>query len=59
METPLQPRVEKAHDWQELAVGRICRVCLLVEAKDEYDEHSRCPPERPPQTSHHEHAFKH
>lgn len=43
METPLQPRVEKGHAWLKLAVGRVCRICRLVQVKDEYDEPSWCP----------------
>lgn len=43
MEAPLQPRVKnRPHDWLMVAVGRICRVCLLVQAKDEFDDQSDC-----------------
>ena len=32
-----------AHDWQNVALGRICRECGLVQAKDEFDDEPECP----------------
>jgi hypothetical protein len=42
-----EPRPElRPHSWLVLSVGRICRECMLVLARDEQDD-NRCPGGRP------------
>ena len=32
-----------SHDWQSIVLGRICRECKVVQAKDEFDDTLECP----------------
>jgi hypothetical protein len=32
----------RKHDWQSLAVGRVCRNCFLTQADDEFDDEPVC-----------------
>ncbi len=37
-------RTERAHHtWHKVTVGRVCEVCLLTQANDEFEEESNCP----------------
>ena len=30
------------HIWHQVTVGRVCEVCLLTQAKDEFEDESAC-----------------
>jgi hypothetical protein len=34
------------HDWQAIAVGRICTICRTAQASDEFDDGVPCKPRK-------------
>ena len=39
---PDQPTGRRRHDWQMLALGRVCLLCQTAQATDEFDDGVPC-----------------
>ncbi len=40
-----QPPIDRRHhEWQPIAAGRVCDVCLMAQARGEFDDNVACNP---------------